>query len=124
MTHTLFPWQSYAGAGGTGKSAVIHAQRREFKRLGLGCLLVTAYTGVAAAPFGGPTLLRLLNLNLQNKKALNVIDGDASTREGMCRKFENECGAPMEEFGGVVIDEISFIDTATFGHVDKAFPFY
>jgi hypothetical protein len=38
----------------------------------------------------------------------------------MRRKFESE-GAPIEEFGGVVIDEISFIDTAIFGHVDKTF---
>lgn len=113
--------QSFAGAGGTGKSAVVHALRREFKRLGLGRLLVTAYTGVAAAPFGGPTLLRLLNLNINNKRALTVLVGDAMIREKMCRKFENECGAPIEEFGGVVIDEISFIDTATFGHADRAF---
>lgn len=39
----------------------------------------------------------------------------------MRRKFESEAGAPIEEFGGVVIDEISFIDTSIFGHVDKAF---
>jgi hypothetical protein len=39
----------------------------------------------------------------------------------MCRKFQNESGAPIEEFGGIVIDGISFIDTAIFGHVDKAF---
>ncbi len=51
------------GVGGTGKSMIVHALRREFKRLGLGRLLVTAYTGVAAAPFGGPTILKLLNLS-------------------------------------------------------------
>ena len=39
----------------------------------------------------------------------------------MCRKFDNECGASINEFGGVVIDEISFIDTPIFGHVDRAF---
>ena len=99
----------------------MHALKREFKRLGLGRLLVTAYTGVAAAPFGGPTLLKLLNLNITTKLASKVVEGCSTTRERMCRKFQNESGAPIEEFGGIVIDEISFIDTAIFGHVDKAF---
>ena len=60
------------GAGGTGKSMVVHALRREFKRLGLGRLLVTAYTGVAAAPFGGPTILKLLNLSVRSKSKNKV----------------------------------------------------
>ena len=42
------------GAGGTGKSALVHALDDEFKRLGLGELLVTAYTGVAVESVGGP----------------------------------------------------------------------
>ncbi len=99
----------------------MHALKREFKRLGLGRLLVTAYSGVAAAPFAGPTLLRLLNLNITTKMASTVVDGSSTIREKMRRKFESEAGAPIEEFGGVVIDEILFIDTSIFGHVDKAF---
>ena len=116
----LTPYPNNAGAGGTGKSAVVHALQHEFKRLGLGRLLVTAYTGVAAAPFAGPTLLKLLNLNITTKLATRVIDGSSTNQERMRRKFANEAGAPIEEFGGVVIDEISFIDTSIFGHVDKA----
>ena len=110
----------FSGAGGTGKSKVVHALKREFKRLGLGRLLVTAYTGVAAAPFGGATLLRLLSLNVATKAAHRVRENDATIRAQMCRKFNNECGASINEFGGVVIDEISFIDTPIFGHVDRA----
>jgi hypothetical protein len=110
------------GAGGTGKSAVVHAIKREFQRLiGLGCLLVTAYTGVAAAPFGGPTLLSLLNLNLHAKSRERVLEGHEEHRGKVCKKFKDECGALIEEFGGVVIDEISFIDTKVFGHVDSGF---
>jgi uncharacterized protein YbaR (Trm112 family) len=109
------------GAGGTGKSAVVHALRRQFKRLGLGRVLVTAYTGVAAAPFAGPTLLRLLNLNVKGKSALHVKTGDAEVQQRMLKKFQEECGAPIEEFGAVVIDEISFIDATVFGHVDRGF---
>ncbi len=50
-----------------------------------------------------------------------MVVGNATIREKMCSKFEDECGAPIEEFGCVVIDEISFIDTTVFGHVDRGF---
>ena len=83
--------------------------------------MVTAYTGVAAAPFGGPTLLKLLNLNLRTKSNSTVKNADAVDRHRLCKKFKDECGAPIEEFGLVVIDEISFIDTVVFGHVDRGF---
>ena len=109
------------GAGGTGKSMVVHALRREFKRLGLGRLLVTAYTGVAAAPFGGPTILKLLNMSIRSKKAIRMRQKSPEIREKMCQKFKAECGAPVEEFGAVIIDEISFIDAGVFGHVDYGF---
>jgi hypothetical protein len=109
------------GAGGTGKSMVVHALRREFKRLGLGRLLVTAYTGVAAAPFGGPTILKLLNMSVRTKLATKLRAVDHGLREKMCQKFKEECGAPVEEFGAVIIDEISFIDVGVFGHVDHGF---
>jgi hypothetical protein len=109
------------GAGGTGKSAVVHALRREFRRLSLGRVLVTAYTGVAAAPFGGPTLLKLLNLNLHTKLNARVAENNALDRQIKCEKFKDECGAPIQEFGCVVIDEISFIDAVVFGHVDQGF---
>ncbi len=89
--------------------------------MGLGRVLVTAYTGVAAAPFGGPTLLKLLNLNIRTKARESVADIGAVDREKLCQKFEDECGAVIEEFGCVIIDEISFIDTAIFGHVDRGF---
>ncbi len=99
----------------------MHSLRREFKRLGLGRVLVTSYTGVAAAPFGGPTLLKLLNLNLNTKLSARVAENTALNRQRRCQKFADECGAPIEEFGCVVIDEISFIDVGVMGHVDQGF---
>ena len=45
------------GPGGTGKSAMVHELDVQMAESRCGALLVTAYTGVAAAPFGGPTLL-------------------------------------------------------------------
>ena len=73
------------GAGGTGKSAVVHTLKRDFRRVGLRRLCVTAYTGVAAAPFGGPTLLSLCNLNVSTKDQLSVRGADPATVE-MVRK--------------------------------------
>ena len=40
------------GAGGTGKSAMVHTLKRRMEESGAGYLVVTAYTGVATAPFG------------------------------------------------------------------------
>ena len=94
---------------------------REFKRLGLGRVLVTAYTGVAAAPFGGPTLLKLLNLNLRTKSNTKVADNEPVVQQIRCKKFNDECGAPIEEYGCVIIDEASFIDAIILGHVDQGF---
>jgi hypothetical protein len=82
---------------------------------------VTAYTGVAAAPFGGPTILKLLNMSVKGKSAQLVKTGNAEDQQKMLRKFQEECGAPIEEFGAVIIDEISFIDATVFGHIDRGF---
>lgn len=107
------------GAGGTGKSAMVHALEREFVRLGLGKLLITAYTGVAAAPFGGPTLMSLLKMSLKTKKDLAVREMDAAERTRARDKWKAECGTAVEEVGGLVIDEVSFIELGVFGHLDK-----
>ena len=33
-------------------------------------------------------------------------------------KFASECGVSLDDIGGIVIDEVSFITAAVFGHVD------
>ncbi len=76
---------------------------------------------MAAAPFGGPTLLKLLNLNVRSKTNTRVVDNAPLVRAKMLKKFNEECGVPIEEFGCIVIDEISFIDAVIFGHVDQGF---
>ena len=63
---------------------MVHALQREFSdfsRQRLGVLLVTAYTGVAAAPFGGPTLLSLFNMSLKLKGTKHVQKADQAQRE-------------------------------------------
>ena len=39
-------------------------------------------------------------------------------REARCAKFEEEFGTKIEHIGGIVIDEVSFIELAVFGHLD------
>ena len=77
-----------------------------------------AYIGVAAAPFGGPTLLSLLNMSLKTKAAERVRHADQAQREKAANKFEEEAGMPIEAVGGIVIDEVSFIELGVFGHLD------
>ena len=107
------------GAGGTGKSAMIHALKREFERHRLGGLLVTAYTGVAAAPFGGPTLMKLLKMSLKDKSSEDVRRIDQQARENRRQKFIQESGYSPEDLGGIVVDEVSFIELSMFGHLDS-----
>jgi len=89
------------GAGGTGKSAVVHEPNTRLKSQGLH-LLVTAYTGTASAPFGGPTLLSLLNPSpsKQKRKVLrNLTQVQIQDTKG---KFKSErvCPGQQPKAGG------------------------
>ena len=107
------------GPGGTGKSVMIHAINREFKRRGLRYLVVTAYTGVAVVPFGGPTLLALMNMSIYNKDAARVRSHNDMGAVTQCRnKFREECGTDIDDVDGIIIDESSFLDMRLIGHVD------
>ena len=106
------------GAGGTGKSAVVHSIESHMSQKGLGFLLITAYTGVATAPFGGPTLMSLLNFTLAIKEQTLTSTHSADKLHAMREKFTKESGMKLEDVGGIVIDECSFITAAMYGHVD------
>jgi hypothetical protein len=106
------------GAGGTGKSALIHMLMTQMKIHKCGHLLVTAYTGVAAAPFGGPTLLRLLGFGIRTKDHSFVKQLNPQEVTKLKITFEEECGVSIKEIGGIVIDEVSFNQLSLFGHID------
>ena len=108
------------GAGGTGKSAMVHTLKRRMEESGAGYLVVTAYTGVATAPFGGPTLLALMSLGISCKGARDVKQLKPTEIATARAKFASECGVSIENVGGIVIDEVSFIAAAVFGHCDHA----
>jgi hypothetical protein len=50
------------GPGGSGKSQMVYTACNRMRRARRGELIVTAYTGVAAAPFCGPMLLSMLKM--------------------------------------------------------------
>jgi hypothetical protein len=106
------------GAGGTGKSAVLHALAEEMRSGGLGELLITAYTGVAAAPFGGPTILKLVGLR-PNAYGDRLPKFDAAKAEQLHVKFKAEYGSrKITDVGALVIDEVSFIPAQMLGQFE------
>ena len=108
------------GAAGVGKSQMIQATKKALEDAGLGVAVVTAYTGVAAAPFAGPTLLSLLNMSPKQRNQPLRKDAPATIAR-MRTKFEQECGIPAERVAALIIDEISFVDVNTLGHVSHNF---
>jgi hypothetical protein len=106
------------GAGGTGKSAMVKRLQEQFAARDCGRLVVTAYTGVAAAPFGGPTLLSLLNMRINTKAAKRISCLNQADITKLRKKFESESGVKVDELGGIVIDEVSFTEAQVFGHLD------
>ena len=114
----LSPITLAMGAGGTGKSEMVHELDAQMHAMGCGHLLVTAYTGVAAAPFKGPTLLSVFNLGVESKNSKRIEQMSHGRREAARKKFKDECGVEIDNIGGIVIDEVSFNELEIFGHLD------
>ena len=104
------------GPGETGKSQVTKSITREIAKRGHGAVIVTAYTGVAAAPFGGPTLLSLLNMK-PHTKSEGLTDLEPTQLVKLREKFKKESGVDIRDVAAIIIDEISFVDTKILGHV-------
>jgi hypothetical protein len=106
------------GPGGVGKSAIIEHIIEAVQGEGLGKVVVTAYSGVAAALFGGPILMALINLNLQSKAVKTCCDLDPAQTEVLRKKWLVECGSEASELAVLVVDEISFCDDEIIGHLE------
>ena len=109
------------GQGGSGKSAVVHSLSAEMKKCGLGVLVVTAFTGVACAPFGGPTMCSLLEMGHRKKgakpsKAANRANADKAA--DMRVRFRQQSGVDIKDVGALVVDEVSFIGDKLIGELD------
>ncbi len=107
------------GAGGTGKSTVIDKLKEIFANEGLGTIVVTAFTGVAASVFGAPTLLTLFGQGIEDKATKPLADLSPEYVLKVKGKFKKHAGVDPEDVALLVIDEVSFNDDATFGHVEN-----
>ena len=61
---------------------------------------------------GGPTLLSMLNLRARNKSASRIMRLQQADRVRLRQKFEEETGIKVDELGGIVVDEVSFLPIA------------
>jgi len=115
------------GPGGAGKSALVHALDDLCTAEELGRLVKTASTGVAAAPFGGATVLSLFSI--RSRKTKTDDDGvDEDVRESHewhehalqkhRSKWLQECGISNDDTAAIIWDEISFNDCRTIGLAD------
>ena len=117
----LAPVTLLVGPGGAGKSAVVYEVEAHMQAANLGFLLVTAYTGVAVVPFGGPTLMNMLSLSKFSKALVmpSLLTGVAL--EAARKKFYEVSGMRIEDVGAIVVDEVSFVELRLFGHTDMRF---
>ena len=105
------------GAGGTGKSELIKALQRVVRRLRLGGFVVSAWTGVASAPFGSPTLTSMLGIDFMNLDELK--DADEAQIAKMQSTFAAITGCEPDELCAFVIDEISFVEDKGLCQIDR-----
>ena len=103
------------GAGGVGKSVLLAAMDRVLTKLGLGAMVVTAWTGVASAPFGTPTLCSLLKIDFCTMAQTKPITEEAMN---VWRAKFAEAACDPEDLLVLTIDETSFLVPKVLYHVD------
>jgi hypothetical protein len=109
------------GPGGTGKSHVVRGLQQHLMRTKSGRTVATAFTGVAASMFNGPTLLRLLGLNAETAKSPRPKQyRNPSDVQDLRQRFRDESGVEWTDVALFVVDEGSFLDDVLFGHLDYA----
>ena len=104
------------GAAGVGKTVLLRAQQTQLVNHGFGHMALTAWTGVAAAPFQAPTLCTLLGIEY-----LRLHQEPSKTEQQIGRirsQYALYYGEPAELMV-FVIDEVSFLDPAVLHWVDQ-----
>ena len=89
----------------------------ELTRQGHGRLVITAFTGVAAAAFLAPTVQRLMSMGAYGNKPKQHLSTDALTKARA--QFKAESAIDIEDVGVLVIDEVSFMSTEKIGLAEK-----
>jgi hypothetical protein len=114
------------GPAGTGKSVVLHALDRIMRRYGLGTMLASAFTGVAAAPLpgkspgtGAPTLCTLLGMegSLEEGTVNTAGSNQKVASAERIKAFEHWAG-PCDNLGAIFVDEVSFVSPGFMHHMD------
>jgi len=104
------------GEGGVGKSVWLHALARNMKKYNWGHMAITAWTGVASAPFRAPTLCSLLGIDFAR---LHQEPHKSEEQMGAIRtEYARYFGEPSD-LAVFVIDEASFLEPAALHWVDK-----
>ncbi|CAK0807187.1 unnamed protein product [Prorocentrum cordatum] len=103
------------GAGGVGKSVLLEALKTTIAERRLGVMVVTAWTGVASAPFGPPTLCSLLKIDFANMAGAARMTDDAL--QALRADFTQAVCRPRDLLV-LVIDECSFLVAQALSLVD------
>ena len=112
------PHRMVQGAGGTGKSVLFAAMGRVMVRERLGRMVCSAWTGVAASPFGAVQLCTLLGIDPFKKGVGRVMDEAAIVK--LRANFKAITGVdPETELLCLVIDEDSFLDDEACFQIDR-----
>ena len=106
------------GAGGVGKSVLLKAMQHQAVVLHLGAMILTAWTGVASAPFGMKTLCSLLGLDFTT---LSTPKHMTSDQISLMRANFNETICDPKDLLVLVIDEISFVVQEVIHHMNSVF---
>ena len=103
------------GAGGVGKTVLLHALQNALHCEHFGTMALTAWTGVAAAPFRAPTLCSLLGIDFAHlRQEPRCTEQQIAVIRTEYAKYFGE-PADLLIF---VIDEVSFLDPAALHWVD------
>ena len=94
---------------------LLAVMQQELLRYNLGHMLVTAWTGIASAPFGTQTLCSLLKLDFKKLDADKPMTGDQISI--MQANFSKIYCEPKDLLV-LVIDEISFVVSSVLHHLD------
>ena len=103
------------GGAGMGKSLYILRLRDAMRRYGLGEVVPTAWTGVAAAPYAAATLCALLKLRPRHLSGEQKLDetGIAGLRADFARLM-----CDPEKLRILVVDEVSFLIPEVLHHIE------
>ena len=113
------------GPAGTGKSVVLHTLSRIMREHGLGAMLATAFTGVAAAPLpgkspglGAPTLCTLLGMEGSVEEGTAKMNNKQKGLDPKRIKAFEHWAGPRSELSAVFVDEVSFVSPSFMHHID------